>query len=263
VEPFVFADLARKALRTCGAVGQGVSMSAADLDLAFMAANDMIDAWAAQRLTIFQVLLKTFPLVANQGSPTNPYTVGIGGDFNIARPTFINGATMQVLTTNPPFKISLTPLEDDEYANLTIPNLGSALSESFYYNGKFDTSGVSAGLGEFFLFPVPNGQQPVELVLQIPTAMGGFADKTTTLYQFPQGYAEALRYQLAKRLAIEFGKTLSPENQQLAIDTFAVIQRPNASIPSLRCDFGVPGAGATNGLYNWRVGANTGRRGFY
>lgn len=259
----LFVDLARKALRTIGAVGQGVSMSANDLDLAFEAANDMIDAWAAVRLTIFQTLLKTFPLVANQGSPTNPYTIGVGGDFNVPRPTFITTATMQVLTTTPPFKINLRPLEDDEYGLLTIPGLLSALSESFYYNGKFDTSGADAGLGEFFLYPVPNGQQPVELVLQLPTPMTGFADKTTTDYTFPPGYAEALRYQLAKRLAVEFGKTMSPENQQLAIDTFAIIQRPNAKIPNLRCDYGVPGVGSTAGLYNWRVGSNTGRRGFY
>lgn len=263
MEPFYFTDLARKALRTIGAIGQGVTMRPNDLQLAFEAANDMIDGWAAQRLTIFQVILKTFPLVANQGSPDNPYTIGPGGDFDVPRPTFITTATMQVNTTSPPFKITLVPMEDDEYAMLTIPGLLSALSESFYYNGKFDTHGVDVGLGEFFLYPVPNGQQPVDLILQLPTPMEGFADKSTTLYTFPFGYAEALRYQLAKRLAVEFGKTLSAEHQQLAIDTFAVIQRPNAKMPNLRSDYGVPGVGSTNGMYNWRTGSNTGRRGFY
>jgi hypothetical protein len=263
MEPFVFADLARQSLRTIGAIGQGVTMSANDLQLAFEAANDMIDSWAAQRLTIFQVLLKTFPLVANQGSPDNPYTIGPGGDFDVPRPTFITTATMLVSTTSPPFKIVLDQLDDAEYGMLTIPGLLSALSEAYYYNGKFDTSGVDTGLGQFFLYPVPNGQQPVSLVLQLPTPMTGFADKTTTLYTFPFGYKEALRYQLAKRLAVEFGKTLSPSNEQLCIDTFAVIQRPNARMPNIRSDFGVPGVGATQGLYNWRTGSNTGRRGFY
>lgn len=257
-----FTDLARKSLRTIGAIGQGVRMSPNDIQVSFEAANDMIDAWAAQRLTIFQTLLKTFALVANMGGPSNPYTIGVGGDFNVPRPVFISVATMQVLTTTPPFKIGLDILEDDEYANLTIPNLASALSEAMYYNGKFDTSGGSAGLGEIFLYPVPNGQQPVELVLQLPTPMTGFADLDITDYSFPPGYAEALRYQLAKRLAVEFGKTMSPENQQLAIDTFAVIQRPNAKVPNLRCDYGVPGTGATEGLWNWRTGTNTGRRSY-
>lgn len=260
MEPFVFADLARKSLRTIGAIGRGVTMSSNDLDVAFEAANDMIDAWAAVRLTIFQTFLRTFALVANQGGPSTPYTIGVGGDFDVPRPTFIATATMQVLTTTPSFKIPLTILEDDEYANLSIPGLASALSEACYYNGKFDTSGADVGLGEFFLYPVPNGQQPVELVLQIPTPMNGFADKTVTLYRFPDGYAEALRYQLAKRLAVEYGKTLSPETQQLISDTFAVIQRPNAKIPNLRSDYGVPGTGASSGLWNWRTGTNSGRR---
>lgn len=251
----LFTDLARKSLRTIGAIGQGVTMSANDLDVAFEAANDMIDAWAAQRLTIFQTLRKVFPLIANQGSPTNPYTIGPGGDFNVPRPTFIAVATCQVLTTNPPFIIGLDILNYDyEYSNLSIPAMVSALPEAISYNGKFDTTGPDVGLGEIFIYPVPNGSQSCELVLMLPTPMTGFADKAVTDYTFPPGYKEALRYQLAKRLAVEFGKEMSAENQQLAIDTFAVIQRPNAPIPTLRSDYGIPGVGSGNSLWNWRTG---------
>ena len=255
-----FVELARKSLRTIGAIGQGVPMSANDLALAFEAANDMIDAWAAVRLTIFQTLRKIYPLVADRGGPLDPYTIGVGGDFDVPRPTFISNANLNVLTTDPPFEITLDIYDQNEYANITIKNLSSALAEALYYDGKFDTSGADVGLGNIFLYPVPNGQQPLELALYLPIAMTGFADEATTDYTFPPGYAEALRYQLAKRLAVEFGKTLSPEHQQLAIDTFAVIQRPNAPIPSLRCDYGVPGTGASEGLWNWRTGTNSGRR---
>lgn len=257
--PTLFVTLAHKALRTIGAIGQGVTPLGNDMDLAFEAANDMIDAWAAQRLTIFQTIRHVFPLVANQGGPLNPYTIGIGGDFNVQRPIFLADAMQNVLTTTPSFEIPLDILEEREYANIAIKDLASALSNGIYYDGKFDTSGVDVGLGDLFLYPVPNGQQPVELVLYLPKPLLEFADKATTYYTFPPGYAEALRYQLAKRLAVEFGKELSPEHQQLAIDTFAVIQRPNASIPSLRCDYGVPGTGAANGLYDWRLGVTTSR----
>lgn len=252
-----FVELARQSLRTIGAIGQGVEPTGNDIDVSFEAANDMFDAWAAQRLTIFQQLRSVFPLVANQGGPLAPITIGVGGDFNVARPLWIPNANLNVLTTTPAFEYPLTILEPDEYARTAIKNMSSAMPTALFYNGKFDTSGADAGLGDIFLYPVPNGQMPLELVLYRPVAMTGFADKATTEYSFPPGYKEAIRYQLAKRLAVEFQIEMSAEAQQLCVDTFAVIQRDNAPIPNMRSDYGVPGVGAGSGLYNWRTGTNS------
>ena len=251
-----FVELATKSLRTIGAIGQGVALSANDLQVAFEAANDMIDAWAAVRLTIFQQLNYTYPLVAGQGSPTNPYTIGLGGDFNQPRPTWIADANLKVLTSTD-FEYPLDILQPNEYARIAIKTLPSAMATALFYDGGFPISGADTGLGNIYLYPVPNGGMSLELVLYMPVPMTGFADVSTTEYTFPKGYAEALRYQLAKRLASEFGKELDQATQQLCIDTFAIIQRNNGPMPNLRSDFGVPGTNAAAGLYNWRTGQNS------
>lgn len=254
-----FVELATKALRTVGVIGRGVPPSGYDVDVAFQASHDMFDAFAAQRLTVFQTIRNVLDLVndGSKGGPLDPYTIGVGGDFNLARPTWIPNANLLCLTTNPPFEYPLYIYEPDEYATVAIKDMQSAMATSIFFDGKFDTSGPDVGLGDLFLYPVPNGQMPVKLVLYLPRPMNGFADKATTEYTFPPGYAEMLRYQLALRLSTEYQMPLSAEHQQLVRDTFAVIERPNVPIPNLRCDFGVPGTGAVSGLYNWRTGTNT------
>lgn len=256
-----FQELGAKALRTIGAWGQGVNGDPNDMQVAFEAANDMIDAWAAQRLTIFQTLQKNFPIVANQGSTSNPYTIGLGGDFDVQRPTFIPNASLLVTTSPTNYQIPLSILTPDDWAWISMQNLSSALAQALYYDGKWDTSGADAGLGQIFLYPVPNGQTTMTLNLYLPTPMRGFADIDTTEYTFPPGYSEALRYQLAKRLSSEFKKPMTAEDLQLTVDTFAVIQRPNAPVPHLVADFGLAGSARSSGLYNWRTGQITTRPG--
>lgn len=251
-----FSDLATKALRTVGAIGQGVGLDDHLLTVAFEAANDMIDAWAAQRITVFQSLRRTMALIANRGAPSNPYTIGTGGDFNIVRPLWIDDAKILSTGTSPNLELPLHLYTPDEYADLGLKTLGSSLATGLYYDGKFDTSGASQGLGQLFLYPVPNGGMALSLVLYIPTPMTEFADKAATEYYFPPGYREALRYQLAKRLAVELNRPLTPEAAQLMIDTFAVIARPNVVVPTLCADIGVPGG---RGLFNYRTGTGGGR----
>ena len=255
-----FVDLAKKALRTVGAYGQGMPLNANDVSVAFDLANEMLDAWAAKRITIFQTLRVTTPVVANQGSPSNPYTVGIGGDIDIQRPLFISDANLSVNTTDPPFEIPLTILKDGEYAAIAIKAMSSAMATALYFNGKFDTTGADTGLGDLFLYPVPNGSYSMDLVLYVPTALREFADVDTTDYTFPPGYAQALHYQLALRCAGDFQRPLSPETMTLIRDTWKIVADSNAMSPNIRSDYGVPSVGSAYGLYNWRTGSNS-RRG--
>jgi hypothetical protein len=249
-----FTELGTKALRTIGAIGQGITASAYDITVAFEACQDMMDAFAAQRLTVFQTRREVTPIVANQGSIANPYTVGVGGDIDIFRPTWIAAANYQILDTTPALEGPLAIYTPQDWARVSLKNMTAELPQGLFYDGQFPTSGVDVGLGNLYLYPVPDGTMSLELVLYIPYPFTGFADIATTDYTFPPGYAEALRYQLAKRLATEYRKQLTQETQQLVVDTFAVLQRPNVPMPILQADWGVPGVGNAYGLYNWRTG---------
>lgn len=255
-----FVDLAKKVLRTVGVYGKGQPLNATDVRVVFDLANEMLDAWAAQRLTVFQTLRRVHTLVANKGGISDPYTIGLGGDIDIQRPGWIPNANLIVKTTNPYFEIPLTVLKDDEYDAIAIKDMASALATALYFNGKFDTSGPDTGLGDLYLYPVPNGGQPLDLALYIPTPLRGFADIDTTEYTFPPGYEQALHYQLVQRAAGDFQRELSAEVQTLIRDTFKVIADQNAQTPNIRSDYGVPGVGSAYGLYNWRTGSNS-RRG--
>lgn len=254
-----FTELARKALRTINAAPRAGEVSPEDLNIAFEAANDMLDAWAAKRLTIFQVQRKVYPGVTGKGSPSNPYTIGPGGDFDQPRPLWIPNAECQVNTTTPPFEFPLNILKDDDWARTSIKALASSLPSDLYYDYRFPVTGIDTGLGQIYLYPVPNGGQPISIVLYTPLALARFADRDITDYTFPPGYAEALRYQLAIRLAIELGYEQPQDLKDMAATTFGVIQRPNARIPVLRSDQGMAGM-AGGGFYNWRLGTMT-RRG--
>lgn len=249
-----FVELARKSLRSINAIGQGVTMSANDVQVAFEAANDMIDAWAAKRLTIFQNLRYAHDVVTGKGTPADPYTIGPGGDLDQVRPLWISDATLMDLGNSPNFELNppLAILTPDEYARIPIKTLSAPLANCLFYNGKFVQTGSDHGLGEIFLYPVPNGGLNLKLVIYCPVPMVEFADVDTTDYYFPPGYREALRYQLAQRLAVEYGKEISAEMAQLCTDTFAVLQRPNGPIEKLRADYGLPGLPGDRGVYNWR-----------
>lgn len=244
-------DLTKRALRTLGVLAPGEPLPPQDSVAGFEALNDLLDGWAAQRLTIFQTLRNLYPLTAGQGSPTTPITIGPGGTLNQVRPLWIPNATIQVATTTPPFEYPLNILTDESYARTAIKALTAALCYDLYYDGKFQTSGAPQGLGELFLYPVPDGSLPLSLVLYTPTPLTAFADASHTAYTFPPGYAEALRYQLAKRLASDYGQSLTPEAAELAVTSFGVIQRPNGRIPTLRNDVRRGGGG----VYNWRTGS--------
>lgn len=254
-----FVDLGTKALRLVKAAGQGVPASQADLQIAFEACQDMFDAWAIDRLTVYRTLRTTVAVVAGKGSPSNPYTVGTGGNIDIPRPTWLPNAGIEWTDQTPAMERPIDIVDSHEWSKVPMKALSSALPQRLHYDGEFETSGASVGLGHIFLHPVPNGDRPLNLVLYLPTPMSGFADIGTTEYTFPPGYAEALKYQLAKRLAVEFDKSLSPDAQQLAIESFAVIKRPNAKIPNLRADYGLPRS--SGAYYDWRNGTITsGRR---
>lgn len=253
MKPIKFADLARKAYRSINAVQLGGVITPAQLDVAFEAANDMLDAWAAQRLTIVHVQSRTYPLTAGKGGKSSPYTIGPGGNFDQPRPLWIPNAEVLVLSSVPNYEYPLHILNDDAWARTSIKELRSSLPSDLYYDYRFPTTGTDVGLGQIYLYPVPDGSQPIQLVLYTPLQLTEFADRADTDYTFPPGYAEALRYQLALRLAVEFGYPAPDTLQQMAATTFGTIKRPNARAPLLKGETGLRQNGYS-GLYNWRTG---------
>lgn len=234
-------QLIPRAMKTIGALAAGEAASGEETDDALTILNAMVDGWGAQRLTIHIVTRTAYNLTAN----TQTYTIGTGGTFNQARPVWIPLAGVIPDSTKPATELLELPIElldVQEWWQIPIKGTKATYPLKAYYDREW-----SAGLGNISVWPIPNVAN-VQLVLYTPRALVKFADLTTD-YTFPPGYEEALKYQLAKRLAPEFGRPWSAELEDLARETFAVIKRANEVLYEAHLDAALI---STRRGYNWR-----------
>lgn len=208
--------------------------------------QDLGDSWAAERLSIFQVVRTLFPLVSGQQT----YSIGPGGNFDIARPVWIQDAGI-ISNNNPsqPLELPMTILSDDDWASLSIKNVATSLSWYLYYDYAFNAS----GRGNVSVWPIPN-VSTLQVALYVPTPVLTFPSLGTTI-TFPPGYAEAIRYNLAVRLCPEWGRPLDPVVAQMAVETYARIERANKRLQRLGVD---PALYAASRPWNWLTGDSGG-----
>jgi hypothetical protein len=239
------ADLIRSSLRVAGQLKPGRQPSVSETTDAMYIANAMLDAWNAERLAAYTISLESLQLTANKQS----YTIGLDpagvatADFNIARPERITDANL-LITTDVRRRIKL--LDDRGWAAIKFQKV-YAPPRALYNDGNF-----AAGMATLYFYPIPDQNYAWEMYSWQQLAQ--FVNLTDTVV-FPPGYADAIRYDLAVRIAPEWGLTLRPDVEELARAAKARIRRVNA--PSLVMDSpdaALFGDGRRGGLYNWRDG---------
>ncbi len=232
------SDLLRSSFRCIGQLRPGFGYSRSELVDALFILNAMLDSWAADDLNAPSTLTATYPLLTVKQS----YSVGPGGDFNGPRPTRLITAKYVVMT-NPvqPLYLPLEVINDEQFLGIHLPLTASTIPERLYYNPNYP-------LGIATLWPVPqNSADQVVLCSEQPIA-GGITDETA-IFSVPPGYLDAVRYQLAIRLAMEWDKPLKDGVVALATEAMAKIQRLNAPTPMMDVDPGV--LPIRSGYGNW------------
>lgn len=229
-------DIIRRALRQLAIGTRGETLNDEEYADGLESLNGLIGQWATQRLTMVVTARSTFPLTASQVS----YTIGDGGDFDVARPVFLPRASV-IQDGAQPLEIPLIILSTQQWQQwVSVKSVESALPTWLYYD-------YDVPLGRIYLWPIVNVAD-LELALYLPTAMTEFASGATD-HDFAPGYADALVYNLAIRLAPEYGRPVPGEVMQLAADTLANIKRANIRIVELRCEPGL--RSRRDGLWNW------------
>lgn len=218
-------DLIQTALRKIGATGHGRIQSASVLTDGLAALNAMLDAWGAERLTMFTSTRSLFDLTAGKGQ----YTLGpSGADWTAPRPSYLESAGL-LLAANDPEEYEL-PLEllrtEQEWAAVALKGF-SSLPTSLYYQPDYPN-------GTVILWPTPT-EQARQVALYTPTAVSQFASLTDPV-SLPPGYARALPYCLALELVTEFGKEPSPLLVKLAAEAKATIENLNIESPIAAID---------------------------
>ncbi len=227
-------SICRTALLDLGVIAYNDTPSANLINAAYERLNTLVDAWAAERGTIFTQAITTYVYPASTPAGV---TIGPGGTWNQARPVFLSGANYVVPGSSPPVREPLGLMDDEDYFALGIPTLTSNLPTNLYYNPTFDAVG---GLGRIQLYPVPN--QNISIGIQTPTAISQFAD-LDTLYLFPPAYRRALHYNLAVEICDTFGRELTTNMANKAFTSKQAMKTPNFEKLSLVIDPAVTGRG--------------------
>ncbi len=222
----------------------------------FAKANQMIDEFATERLMIYrEQRVGPFSVTAGQGDATvpSPITIGPGGNWDTARPEYIDRAgVIYTAGGTPRPELKMHVFTTDEWGRVTVKGVTSTLSRAMFYDRKFDSNGY----GNIYLYPVPSAN--FQVVLYVPVALTEFPldsdgnpDFTTVIYT-PPGYRSMLVSNLAVWLSI--GVTpVSPDLEKRAMDSKAKVMSANVvtHMDALKCEGAVLAVDNRGGSWNW------------
>ncbi len=215
-------DIVLDALTEIGVQSPGEPLKPENGALGLLRFRNQLNAWLADSLTLSFQRAVTFPTVAN----TSTYSLGTGGDIDVPRPMWINAANYINPGSSPAVNVPLGPMTQDQFSNLSIPDLASALPQLYFYQSS---SLASADLGSFFLWPKPNQTVQIQFYANYGAGIPDGIDSLDFDVTGPPGYQDAFMYQLALRCCNPFGVKISdlPLLPKLAQDAFAAMKRPN------------------------------------
>lgn len=230
-------DIITSALKLVAVLADGEVPDLTTQNQGLSVLNDMTDAWNADRLAIYTTRSDDYPYVLGKQS----YTLGTGGDLNATRPARIDGMST-ILLQNPanPIEVPISLFTVDEWqTKVPVKQVNGSFPLICYDSGDFPLRTLN-------FWPIPT--QPANSV-RIYSWQALPAQTLQSLVSFPPGYAEAIRYNLAVRLAAEFGvdpsKYAAATVAQLAAKSFGTIKTMNAPDLSLQSDL-LPGATGWN-----------------
>lgn len=232
-------DLIKSSLRLLNVLDAeiGESPSASMSQDALSTLNQMIDAWNAEHLMIYTELENTFTLVPSQQT----YTMGAGGDFNIARPSSLDMAfIIQLGNPSQPLETEIPIYTDRQWANIPVKNIFSTLPLGVYDDKAFPLRNLS-------FFPIPSVTVQCKFWTWASLSM---AQSLTTVMYFPPGYQEAFRFNLAPRLAPEYKVATPIEVAAYAVESKARVKSANMAPIDMQSDSAVLSNPA--GFYDWR-----------
>jgi len=236
-------------MRLIGALASGETMPADEAADGLMVLNQMLDSWQAERLMAFTINIQEFPLVPGQQT----YTMGPGGNFNVARPAKIERISI-VSLNNPaqPLELPMEMLTDADWQDeIPVKLVPGSLPLQVYDDGAFPLRNLN-----YWTIPTI----PVNTRIYSWQALNQFPDLVTDL-TFPPGYLEALRYNLAIRLIAEmpgeYSQVTVGVSQTLATESLARVRSMNLPLIQSFCD---PALSSEGGHYDYRSDSIVGGR---
>jgi len=207
------STLINSSARKCGIVASGASVTSDESTDILEAMQIMLRSWAAEKVNVFHSVSETFTLAAG----TATYTWGVGGAISTLRPNGLIGAS--ILSSGVTYGVDI--LSETEYRRITTKTTGGRPYGIFVdYGFPYVT---------IKLYPAPDAADTLVLDSLKPfTEASSFSAGSDTL-QMPMYYEEAIVYNLAIRIAPEFGKTITRDVARIADTSWARISNKNAA----------------------------------
>lgn len=215
------------ALKQAGILGVGQTALAEDMNDCFTLLQQMIAQWQVNRWLVPALIdIKTI------GNSAKSNTIGAGGYWNVPRPNDIKGGYIIQLNTGPtPVSLPLTKVFSyEEYIQIAVKDLNSLASYFFYDNAW------TGGLGNIFIWPIPNNQYECHLLVQADL---GWPIDLNTAFTLPPQYQEAIFYNLAIRINSMYQFPASIETMKLAKASLNTIKTSNTQIPKMQMPVGL------------------------
>ncbi len=204
-------DLFDASLQMVGVLESGGTGATADRTLCLGHLNRFLGTLSAEGGAIYEETLDSVTWASGNASRT----IGSGGNLAVARPQKILSASYRVSDQDYPLEI----ITHQAYQAISDKATTSEYPRWLAYNPTFTSS-----LGTLFMWEVPSASLALRLLSLKPLTV--VSDQTATV-ALPPGYEDMIVYNLAKRIASTFGRSLAPEDQQQAIDSLAAIIRAN------------------------------------
>ena len=213
-------DIIKLALKMANVLGVGQDPSPEDTNDAFQIMNMMMKQWQRRRYMVYQLVEASKVATGAQS-----YTVGTGGDFNIARPSKLEFAYFRQFPNAGGFPVDY-PLKiiraREDYDRIQIKTLNAFPQFAFYDAGY--------PLGNLFVWPIPSNLY--EIHITVMTQLQAFQNVSDQIV-LPDEYKAALMYNLALELYPMYGLPVNPVVQGKAKATMDAIEEANAQIPRL------------------------------
>lgn len=226
------ATIGKGALSLIGVLGESETPSTAMASDAWRRLNMMLGSWALQPRTLLITEREVFSMTAGKGSPSNPYTIGPGGDLNTERPIAIAAAATLLTSSTPNVETPIAVYTDAQYGGVPIKALSNGLIAGVWYQ-------PTSPLGKVYTYPVVDTVTN-DLVLYLRKPLAAFAALTTE-YDLPPGADEALEYNLAVRLCAPYSVAVPPDVSALARSSLAVLKRSTYQLVDLPSPFAAGG----------------------
>ena len=202
-------SLINGALRLTGVVAQGEATGTSDATLGLEALNMMIGSWFSNGVSVPYTVTESLTLTASTAS----YTIGTGATLDTTYPEKI----LSILVRDSNDDYPLTHINQKEYWEYISSKTVESMPSHFFYDALNVT-------GKLYFYPTPDEAYTIYLISEKNLAV--ITDPALTI-AIPRVYEEAMKFNLAVRLAPEYGVEPQGSIVAMAMQSYKAMIRSN------------------------------------